>query len=179
MRRLTMLTMTLALVALGGCAATDTGSTGAGLTAVDVEALTSEIHYLAPHISSAPLTLEEIGDPADGTAVGFGVHGDYLVAWAAPNGVPRIGDADSVRGAWEIQERLPLSDDTTSSDGEGGVVLQPDDPGQHVAAAAIEPALQGEQPLLVEVELREILIDWWFDDPRAWLEFWGGHPGCI
>jgi len=178
MRRATITIITLALAALGGCAATDTGSTGAGLTAVDVEALTSEIHYLAPHISSAPLTLEEIGDPADGTAVGFGVHGDYLVAWAAPNGVPRVGDADSVRGAWEIQERTPIADDTASTD-EGSPVLQPENPGQLVAAAEIEPVLQGEQPRLIDVEIREILIDWWFDDPRAWLEFWAGHPGCI
>lgn len=178
MRRITMLTMTLA-VALGGCAATDTGSTGAGLTAVDVEALTSEIHYLAPHISVAPLTLEEIGDPADGTAVGFGVHGDYLVAWAAPNGVPRIGDMDAIRGAWEIQERTPIADDTTATDDDGGPVLQPDDPGTLVRAGEIEPLLQGEEPRLVDVEIKEILIDWWFDDPRAWVDFWLGHPGCI
>ncbi len=178
MRRITMLTTTLA-VALGGCAATDTGSTGAGLTAVDVEALTSEIHYLAPQISVAPLTLEEIGDPADGTAVGFGVHGDFLVAWAAPNGVPRIGDVDAIRGAWEIQSRTPLADDTTSSDGEGGgTVLTPDDPGSLARVAELEPLLEGEQPRL-EAEFEHFLIDWWFDDPRAWIEFWAGHPGCI
>lgn len=177
MRRITMLTMTLA-VALAGCAGTDTSSTGAGLTAVDVGALTSEIHYLAPQIALEPLTLEEIGDPADGTAVGFGVHGDYLVAWAAPNGVPRIGDVDAIRGAWEIQGRTPISDDTTSTDGEGGPVLTPNNAGTLRDVADLEPLLEGEQPRL-EAEFEHLLIDWWFDDPRAWIEFWGGHPGCI
>ena len=178
MRRLTMFTITLALAALGGCAATDTGSTGAGLSAVDVEALTSEIHYLAPHISSAPLTLEEIGDPADGTAVGFGVHGDYLVAWAAPNGVPRVGDPDAIRGAWEIHERMPIADDTASDD-EGGPVLEPTNPGALVVAGELEPLLEGEQPRLIDVEIKEIWVDWWLDEPEAWIDFWGGHPGCI
>lgn len=178
MRRITMLTTTLAL-ALGGCAATDTGSTGAGLSAVDVEALTSEIHYLAPHLSVAPLTLEEIGDPADGTAVGFGVHGEFLVAWAAPNGVPRIGDPDAIRGAWAIEDRAPIADDTAASDDESGPVLTPDDPRGLVAAAELEPLLEGEQPRLVDVEIRRIWVDWWFDDPRAWVDFWGAHPGCI
>ncbi len=58
-------------------------------------------------------------------------------------------------------------------------MISPNDPAALVAVAGEEPLLEGQQPRLANVDLEKIWIDWWFDDPYAWLDFWAGHPGCI
>lgn len=187
---ITLGALTLALGLLG-CAG-DVGESGSLLRAVDEDAMTSQVLYMAPDVSAIPLTLgqlEEQGvDPAVATPVRVEIFDDIAVAWFAPAGEAVISRS-SIIALWTVVNRQPIAGEL--ADGAGISVTEPTD-GFEV------PRLVGDEPVSNETQLRDgidvqyvtttpveqTIIDF-MDRVGTPEELWflgqlgGYHPGCI
>ena len=176
MSRLALVVAIATGLLMAACASQGADGSSTGLTAIDPVEYQGRLLYLDRSVDHAPLTAEELGDTERAIPVEIGVHGDFLVAWWAPDGVGRIGDPASVVTAWRIFDSAePIDRDTSDEEG-----------GEHTTPPAVAPPIdlpEGiDQTRTRDVRLQtrpQFFVDWIEEYTEEWMIFWGWHPGCI
>lgn len=163
-----------------GCASPAPGEIESELTAVSPDALEGQIFYLDPSFSTVPLTADQLEDFSDAEPVELRRHGDYLVAWWAPNGFGMVGNPDAVLFAWRVFDTaVPISDDVTDDDGAPEHVRRPRPELGVTGALAREVTVEEEQDGFRLPTLPVVYVDWLEEYTQEWRLWWGAHPGCI
>ncbi len=112
---------------LWGCAG-DVGGSDSLLRAVDEDAMTSQVLYMAPDVSAVPLTASQLEaqgvDQRLATPVRIEIFDDMAVAWHAPEGQAIIA-RDSIVAVWDVVQRREISGELSEAPGLGTSVITP------------------------------------------------------